>query len=337
MRYILAILCLCFALATVVSAQSYPRAEVFGGYSYLRVDTQGVSGASLDAECNLLLGAGTCPPGTFGVHPALHGWNASAQVNVNRRFGVKADMSGHYGTPVTLSADAIAFFNSLGISGLPPKANSFSYLFGPVVSQRLSRYTVFGHALVGANRAGVNVHIKVNQVQIPAVTVSNTAIAMAFGGGVDVNISPHFALRGQADYLYTRHDFSTVLPGIATHQNNVRASAGIVYRFGGTTDVGSAPRQTIPSVGMNIPALGITVSQGRNHGAEITAVVPGSVAALASLHAGDVVNSIGGKPVATPSELAAELANHAPGDQIKIGYMIRGQWQAETTIVLGNH
>jgi hypothetical protein len=42
-------LVLCLLVAPILSAgQDYPRAEIFGGYSYFHLDTQGVTGASLD-------------------------------------------------------------------------------------------------------------------------------------------------------------------------------------------------------------------------------------------------------------------------------------------------
>lgn len=339
MRRIRVFLLLPLFVSLAFAQQDFPRAEVFGGYSYLHIDTQGVTGSSLDAECNALFGAGTCPPGTFQVHSGFNGWNAAAQVNANRLWGVKADFSGHYSTPVTLSSSAIAYLNSIGVTGLPPKANSFSYLFGPVVSQRFSKYTVFGHALFGANRIAVNTHIGVNQLQLPAFTISNTALGMAFGGGVDVRVARHFAVRGQVDYLYTGHDFTDLLPGIAAHQNNVRASAGILYSFGGA-ERSIAPRQSAPHVsraGMQIASLGITATIGSNPGAEITDEAPNGVAALAGIHVGDVINAVDGRPVSTPMELAAELANHAAGDKIKLGFLIRGQWQTEAVLLLGNH
>jgi len=342
MRRVSTFLLLLLFPSLALAQQDYPRAEVFGGYSYLHIDTQGVTDSSLDALCNNIFGAGSCPPGTFRLHPGFNGWNAAAQVNASRWLGVKADLSGHYGTPITLSADAIAFLNNLGITGLPPKANSFSYLFGPVVSHRFNRYTVFGEALFGANRAGVNIHVKVNQLQIPAFTISNTALAMAFGGGVDVKIASHFAFRGQADYFYTRHDFTDLLPDIANHQNNVRTSVGIVYSFGAkhAQVASSGPREAaspIPTTGMKISALGVMVRLGRNQGAEIADEAPNGVAALAGLHTGDVINAVDGKPVNTPMELVAELANHAAGDKIKLGVLIHGQWQTETVLLLGNH
>jgi membrane-associated protease RseP (regulator of RpoE activity) len=162
---------------------------------------------------------------------------------------------------------------------------------------------------------------------------------MAFGGGVDAKIAQHFALRGQADYFYTRHDFTDLIPSIAAHQNNVRASVGIVYSFGGMDRVRTTPRPTappVPGTGMPIPSLGITAIVGSNPGAEITDEAPNGVAALSSIHVGDVINAVDGKPVRTPMELAAELVNRPAGDKIKLGVLIRGLWQTETVLVLGN-
>jgi hypothetical protein len=127
--------------------------EVFAGYSLLHIDTQGVSGSSITALCNSVL-PGFCPAGTFNVHRNLNGWTAGAQANLNRWVGVKADISGHYGTPLTLSSTAQSLVSSLGITGFPPRATSYSFLFGPVLYRNVGRYTPFAHALFGANRVG---------------------------------------------------------------------------------------------------------------------------------------------------------------------------------------
>ena len=76
-------------------------------------------------------------------------------------------------------------------------------------------------------------------------------------------------------------------------------------------------------------------------GAEIVEVKPGSVAELTMLHVGDVINTLDGKSIHTPMELAAELQNRAPGSQVRLGYMFRtaiAYYQKETVVILGgNH
>jgi hypothetical protein len=63
-----------FALAALSFAADFPKAEIFGGYSYLSFDT-GVSGID---------------------RTNTNGWDASATYNFNKYFGVKADINGQY-------------------------------------------------------------------------------------------------------------------------------------------------------------------------------------------------------------------------------------------------
>jgi hypothetical protein len=58
---------------------------------------------------------------------------------------------------------------------------------------------------------------------------SKFAFATAAGGGIDVRVSRHFAVRPvQAEYFLTKFR-----DGANNRQNNFRYSAGIVFRFGG--------------------------------------------------------------------------------------------------------
>jgi hypothetical protein len=62
------------------------------------------------------------------------------------------------------------------------------------------------------------------------ISAGENAFSMAIGGGVDVPFSRRFSIRViQADYLLTRFDGNN---GTAATQNNVRVSAGIIFRFG---------------------------------------------------------------------------------------------------------
>jgi hypothetical protein len=74
---------------------------------------------------------------------------------------------------------------------------------------------------------------------------------------------------------------------------------------------------------MPIPLLGVTVANRQGGGAEIVNVMSGSVADLAYIHPGDVINEVDGKKVKTPMELAAELSGKTPGSKIRIGYMYK--------------
>ena len=342
MRYIWAFLLCCLA-GSACAQQGTPRAEVFGGYSYLHAETQGTTGASLTTLCNDI-SPGFCPAGTFQAHPNFNGWNAAVQVNAPRLFGFKADFSGNYGTPITLSPQAQNFLSQLGILGLPPKARSFSYLFGPVVFKNMGRFRPFGHALFGGNSISTDLsHVSVLGFRIPGLALTDTAFAMAFGGGIDVRLTDRIMLRaGQADYLFTKHAFSGGVNGVATHQNNFRVCVGIVFQFGGERSnqptLPASHKGSFTSTSSAIPALGIyVVSRADNAGAQITEVAPHSIAAQAGLHPNDLINAVNGIQVKTPTELAAALSTVAPGSNVRLGYMIRGQWQSETTVIVGSH
>jgi outer membrane immunogenic protein len=86
-----------------------------------------------------------------------------------------------------------------------------------------SRLHPFGQVLLGV--AHTSGSLSPDQIGLGAAT----SFAMTAGGGLDVKLSPHFALRAvQADYLLT------LLPNRTNdHQNNVRLGAGIVVYFGG--------------------------------------------------------------------------------------------------------
>jgi opacity protein-like surface antigen len=212
---VLVLVCGCFAVA-----QDYPKATIFGGFSYLHADTEGVTGASLSTSLGF-------PAGT-SVQTWYPGWEVAGQYNFTKLLGVKADFSGNYGTPVKVPGFAL------------PHARAYSFLFGPVVSVRRDRVTPFVHALFGGN------HISLDSSALLTTTaVTENAFAMAFGGGLDVKLTRHFAARlGQFDYLYTKHclnlpadwgGFGNVagcqlgVPGApADHQNNFRFATGIV-------------------------------------------------------------------------------------------------------------
>jgi opacity protein-like surface antigen len=91
-------------------AQEAPKAEIFGGYQYLRAKS-GISGA---------------PSFNF------NGWNAAVSGFFTRNVGITADFSGNYGTVASVDTKI------------------YSYLFGPTVRfPNSSPVTPFARALFG--------------------------------------------------------------------------------------------------------------------------------------------------------------------------------------------
>jgi opacity protein-like surface antigen len=136
----------------------------------------------------------------------LNGWNGSITGNLTDWFGVVGDFSGHYGSPSIFG---------IGIPFVDVQQHSF--LFGPRLSYRGNdKVTPFGHFLIGVSRANAGAF---------GLSLSDTALAAAAGGGLDINLNDTVAIRAvQADYLMTRFQDE--------RQDNLRLSFGIVFRFG---------------------------------------------------------------------------------------------------------
>lgn len=173
MRKLLVIIAVMFLWAGSAAAQSTPKAEVFGGYSLVRLD------------------GGTNMPG---------GWHGSVAGNFNQYLGVVGEFSGHY--------------KSFGAGA---STNLHTFTFGPRLTFRSQdKLEAFTHATFGAARIGATAL---------GITASDSAFAFTLGGGVDIKATDRIAIRPvQLDYLVTRFGGST--------QNNLRYSAGVVFRFG---------------------------------------------------------------------------------------------------------
>ncbi len=108
-------------LGGTFAAAQESKAEVFGGYSFLRFNRPATIGnfANLD-------GTNT------------NGWNAALTGNVNRYFGITADFSGHYGEI------------------FPGGGNLHNFLFGPQLRLPAGRASLFVHALGGTSHNSGN-------------------------------------------------------------------------------------------------------------------------------------------------------------------------------------
>lgn len=168
--------------------QDAHRSEVALGYTYVHTNA---------------------PPGDCGCI-SLHGGGGSFAWLVKPQFAIVADLGAVH------SGDAAS-------SGLDLTLTS--YLFGPRVlyQTKKTRIVPFAQALLGATHA--------TGTLAPANSnggSSSTVFAATLGGGIDIPIKHHIAVRpAQVEY------FVTTLPNsITSHQNNLRVSSGIVLRFG---------------------------------------------------------------------------------------------------------
>jgi hypothetical protein len=156
--------------------QVAPRWEFFGGYSYRSFDSQTIG---------------------FANRSNLNGWNIEPTFNLTTSWSFAADVSGQYGSQLTV----------------------YNFLIGPQYSWRKEKSKFFVHALFGKGQNTVNIKTATRN------GFESVGRAVAVGGGYDFDLTPRFTLRvAQADYVNT-HTF-----GVS--QNDVRVSTGLIFHLG---------------------------------------------------------------------------------------------------------
>ena len=210
-----AILCLpILGFAQQETNQVATRGTVFGGYSLLHSSND--------------LGSSSIGGSNFNLGGSLGGWEGQGTFNFTRNFGLTADFSGN--------SKQLAGVSGLGFSA-GTQQHMYNMLFGPTVTGYFGKSSIFGHALFGealsTMSAGVSVPILGG---ISAPLDSSHAFAMAFGGGIDIGLSRHFAIRAaQVDFVRTNFNTLGSLTGLtsgtSSNQNNFRYSGGVVWRF----------------------------------------------------------------------------------------------------------
>ena len=181
-----------FLFAGLANAQ-IPSGNVFLGFSYERTN-------SSEFSPNLI--------GTTLSSPNLHGWEASFEGKIVPFVGIVGDVSGHYGSQNFTEATPNGLLN-INVTG-----HEQEYLVGPRLSIPVGKFTPFAEVMVGA----AHIH---SGGTLPGP--SNSSFAYALGGGLDYRLFGPVAARVEGDYLRTKFFSST--------QNNLRLSAGVVFRF----------------------------------------------------------------------------------------------------------
>ena len=218
MRKFVISMCVFLCLPIITLAQNSEnvatRGTVFGGYSLLHNNN------SLDSSLGFGSGLGSTN---------FNGWDAQGTFNFVPHFGVTADFSGN-----SRMLNGVSF---LGFSA-GTQQHLYNFLFGPTATAYFGKTSVFGHALFGEQHASLSAGVSVPILGgISAPLDSSNAFAMAFGGGVDIGLSRHFAIRA-AQFDFVRTNFSStnaLTSGLSTnlnnHQNSFRYSGGVVWRF----------------------------------------------------------------------------------------------------------
>jgi opacity protein-like surface antigen len=200
---------LCASQALAQSSDDYNKVEFYGGYSYNRVQTNAKSSTAFGTTFENCSSAATDILGKnfqtyFCRRHGFNGFDTSITYNINRYFGVKANVTGHSKTiPFTDTFDGTAETNTLTeriynfLGGVQVKDNSKAVRFKP-----------FAHALVGAAHSSRK---EVNTSPIPMDNFTNrskvTSFAMKLGGGLDVRVHRRIDLRlVEFDYnpIFTR-------------------------------------------------------------------------------------------------------------------------------------
>jgi outer membrane protein OmpA-like peptidoglycan-associated protein len=190
-----------FMFATFAAAQDQPapKWELYGGYSYFYPNSN-IHGQ--------LPGAPLPFPGT-NLESNPRGVGASITYDFNNWFGLTLDTSTHWGSGEGTFARRIddAAFSNLS--------------FGPKVTFRHEHFSPFVEVLVGDHRL------------MPDAFHDIDKLGVMLGGGIDVNLSRHVALRLiRADYVLSSYHYGP--PGIpSTDVRGVRLQAGLNFMFGG--------------------------------------------------------------------------------------------------------
>ena len=188
-----------FATAASAQDQPGPKWELFGGYSfwYPGADVHGVLPGGL-------------LPVSSRMESNPRGIGLSATYNFNRWVGLTLDTSAHWGSGES------TLFKRIDDAGL----NTLS--IGPKITFRHEHISPFLEVLVGDHRLMPDAFHDVDKLGVMA------------GGGLDINLSRHIALRLiRADYVYSNYRYGPAASTPRTELRGVRLQTGLNFMWGG--------------------------------------------------------------------------------------------------------
>jgi outer membrane protein OmpA-like peptidoglycan-associated protein len=163
-------------------------------------------------------------PFRFQVSAGYDYVRANAPPGICQCFGLQGGyFSADFGIDNWVSIDAqVTGQHGKDISALGQDLTLFTYVAGPKIHHQIGKFEPFGQVLIGGARG--------SDSYFPTLTSSKataTGFAATVGGGLDYLFSKHFSVR-----IFNVQYLKTEFPnGVNNEQNELMASAGIVYRF----------------------------------------------------------------------------------------------------------
>ena len=340
-----------FLLVGIASAQStLPAIDIFGGYSYIRFNQPF---STLTPHENLTLN-GYAFSGSVGLFHHLSVEADFAHHSINDCGGVSNvscnNFSYMFGPRYTFGSrtDKANFFvhglvgrdsaTMLGSSDSTVSDTSVSLVAGAGIDYWFTRH--IGFQLGPADVVYTN-HLADDGANAQTTFRVAGGIAFRFGGEVGPVFpktqpppQPEPQPQPQTEEKPKSESHrSWIRPWHKTQTTPAETEPETQTAQGQSTSA-PAPSRNAPSAprGMSVHPLGIMAAPQEFAGARILQIEPGGVAEMASLHVGDLITSVDGKPVRTPMELAAELAGKT--GKVRIG-IVRGKFVTETEVLLG--
>jgi len=188
-------------IGTVAFAQDNPKVEIDGYYSYFRFNPEN--------------------SGTLSSH-SLNGGGGDVAFYFNTMIGIKAEFAGYQSSTITYSNPVAGSASA--------SANLFTYNVGPIFKFRSEHFEPFGEVLFGGAHSSFYGNLCRRLTTCIVTNPSNNAWDFVIGGGLDIPVSHHWAIRPvEADYVLTR--FGNGFTKGNQNQSNFRYQAGIQFRF----------------------------------------------------------------------------------------------------------
>jgi outer membrane immunogenic protein len=167
------------------------------------------SGSRVDVGVDYNYVRTNAPAGDCGCF-AMNGGSGWVGFNFSHSLGIVGEIASQYAS---------------NISSTGADLTLTSYLAGPRYTWgRSHHFAPFAQVLLGGAHASGSL-----APGNSGLAGSPNAFALTAGGGLDISLTRHIALRAfEADYYLTRFD-----NGVNDHQNSLRLAAGVIIRFGG--------------------------------------------------------------------------------------------------------